>query len=73
MLNRSRIRRDTGHCLRRACVCTHTWPCDHGWIEQPWTDPDTMITYERVAPCPNCRPEAYERLAGRIQRESVDA
>lgn len=74
MLNRSRNRsRDHGHCRRRGCQCTHDYPCFHGWIESPWTDPDTMITYERVMPCPVCRPEAAARLATTIERTSRDA
>lgn len=52
--------RDATHCYRKACRCTHTDGCDHGWID---LDPITNhgVTYERVAPCPVCRPEAAAR------------
>lgn len=47
-------------CHRPACRCTHTEPCDRGWLELP---PITRngIAYERVAACPICRPEAAAR------------
>lgn len=56
-------RRETTHCQRKGCTCTHTEDCDHGWIQQPaYTDPVTQQTYAPVRPCPACRPEHYQRL-----------
>lgn len=48
-------------CRREGCRCTHTAPCDRGWIDLP---PVTVhqVDYDRVAPCPVCRPEAATRL-----------
>lgn len=36
-------------CPFRDCTCTHTAPCDRGWIDN---DDGTS-----VRPCPTCRPE----------------
>lgn len=56
-------KRDTGHCGRRGCTCTHTEGCDHGWLDTtPYTDEVTKQTYAPVEPCPVCRPEAVERM-----------
>lgn len=58
--------------MRQGCLCTHTDPCDMGWIEaEPFVR--HQVTYQRVAPCPICRPEAADRLARRLERESRDA
>lgn len=68
------LTRDTGHCGRAACLCTHTRPCDHGWLDSPdYTNPQTAITYEQVAPCPVCRPDAHDKLAARLRGESRNA
>lgn len=58
-----------GHCRRRGCPCTHTDGCDYGWVPMPPRE-QHGITYEQVAPCPVCRPDAADRLAQRIERES---
>lgn len=47
----------TGHCLRKGCRCTHTLPCDRGWLDLPDTT-HHGVPIQRVAPCPVCRPEA---------------
>jgi hypothetical protein len=49
-------------CPRDTCRCTHTAPCDRGWVELP---PRTVHGhyYQRVTPCPMCRPEAHDRYA----------
>lgn len=66
--------RDSGHCGRAGCRCTHTAGCDHGWLDdQPWTNPETGITYEQVSPCPICRPDAADRLAQQLRGESRNA
>lgn len=55
-------RRDTGHCGRAGCPCTHTEGCDHGWIElPPTTNPETGITYDRVTHCPICHAVAVDK------------
>lgn len=55
-------RRETLHCGRLACRCTHTDGCEYGWIEgTPYTDDVTLQTYRPVEPCPVCRPEATAR------------
>lgn len=59
------------HCRRRGCLCTHTHPCDVGWIEMEPRQHNGQ-SYERVAPCPQCRPEAADRLAASIVRSSRD-
>lgn len=57
------------HCYRAGCRCTHTAPCDRGWIEvEPHVNHG--VTYERVAPCPVCRPEAAARLDNAARRAS---
>lgn len=49
------------HCRRSNCRCTHTYPCDHGWIEAP-TAARNGQTYNRTVPCPVCRPELTARI-----------
>jgi hypothetical protein len=60
---------DRRHCRRRGCLCTHTAPCDAGWLD---VDPMVRhgVTYQKVAPCPVCRPEAADRLAVTLQLTS---
>jgi hypothetical protein len=66
--------RDSGHCGRAGCRCTHTAPCDHGWLDSPpLHNPDTGIEYEQVAPCTICRPDAADRLAAQLRGESRPA
>lgn len=66
--------RDTGHCGRTSCPCTHTAPCDHGWLDSPaYHNPQTGETYETVAPCAICRPDAHDKLAARLRGESRPA
>lgn len=55
-------RPDLPHCRREKCRCTHTLPCDRGWIEAPDIPHHNGLTYTRVVPCPTCRPEATERI-----------
>lgn len=50
-----------GHCYRKGCLCTHTEPCDRGWMDLPELTVHGY-PYQRVAPCPTCRPEAALRL-----------
>jgi MoaA/NifB/PqqE/SkfB family radical SAM enzyme len=45
---------DTGKCPFRECQCTHTAPCDRGWIEN---------SNGTVRPCPTCRPEQARIVA----------
>lgn len=54
----------TGNCHREGCLCTHTDPCDYGWIPMPPIVRGS-ITYERVGPCPTCRPELALRADSR--------
>lgn len=61
--------RDTGHCRRRGCMCTHDHPCEYGWLTMPALDHNGE-TYDRVAPCPICRPAAATRLAEELERTS---
>lgn len=60
---------DRRHCRQRGCLCTHTAPCDAGWVE---LEPRVThgVTYERVAPCPICRPNAAAKLAAETERTS---
>lgn len=46
-----------GKCPFRGCPCTHTDPCDRGWIDGGGT----------IRACPTCRPEQ-----ARIVREAPD-
>lgn len=69
-----RPRQDSRHCGRDTCLCTHTESCDRGWIElPPWRNPETGLSYDRVAPCPVCRHQAADRIAQRLERTSRDA
>lgn len=66
--------RDAGHCGRTGCRCTHTPPCDHGWIDAPdRVNHETGMVYEQVAPCPVCRPDAADRMAAELKGTSRDA
>lgn len=47
-------------CTVRGCQCTHTGECDRGWVDYPATVRHG-ITYQRVAPCAVCRPDAFTR------------
>jgi hypothetical protein len=63
---------DRRHCRRDGCLCTHGAPCDAGWLDVPPTTKHG-VTYERVAPCPVCRPEAADRIAADLARTSRGA
>lgn len=55
-----------GHCYRSGCICTHTAPCEYGWIWVEYYDEikikkgDRLIVKserrEGVTPCPTCDP-----------------
>jgi hypothetical protein len=63
---------DRRHCRREGCLCTHTAPCDAGWLDvTPFTRHG--VTYHRVAPCPICRHEAADRIAANLARTSRGA
>lgn len=65
------LTRDAGHCGIAHCRCTHTDPCDHGWIAGlPRIDQRTGISYEQVEPCPICRTDAADRWAAKLRGES---
>lgn len=57
------------HCRLEGCLCTHTDPCDHGWVDMPEQTVHGIV-YRAVAPCPICRPEAAGRLAASLERTS---
>ncbi|HEY5990451.1 MAG TPA: hypothetical protein VIV12_29290 [Streptosporangiaceae bacterium] len=38
-------------CGNPICQCTHTAPCDHGWVDAE----------AGVSPCPTCKPERLSR------------
>lgn len=70
-VKRKRPTLDSRHCGREFCPCTHTAPCHRGWLPAPdRVNPNTGMAYEQVAPCPVCRPDAADRLADRLRRES---
>lgn len=57
---------DSNHCGRAGCTCLHVY-CDRGWSESsprkvPVTGKDTPAVYDRVQPCPGCKPEAYDAM-----------
>lgn len=65
-------------CGKYPCPCTHTHPCDRGWIWLTWTDirettlPDGTIKqhkteYDGVRHCPICRPERAAQLQAGIK------
>lgn len=56
-------------CGRSDCLCTHTAPCERGWLPMPPLHHNGQ-DYERVAPCPVCRPNAAGRLAVTTERTS---
>lgn len=55
------------HCYRSGCICTHTAPCEHGWIWVEYYEDkvtkhngQTKVVaekFEGVRPCPTCDPE----------------
>lgn len=55
------------HCYKTGCICTHTAPCEHGWIWVVYYEDkvtkhngQTKVRSERfegVRPCPTCDPE----------------
>lgn len=55
------------HCYKSGCICTHTAPCEHGWIWVEYYEDkitkykgQTKVTsekFEGVVPCPTCDPE----------------
>lgn len=61
----------TPPCGRRDCRCTHTQPCERGWLTMPPVVAQG-VTYERVAPCPVCRPEAATRYEAQLRASSKD-
>lgn len=46
------------HCGRPSCQCTHTAPCDHGWIDAA---PPGATSLAGAAPCPTCKPGRQQR------------
>jgi hypothetical protein len=58
------------HCHRTGCICTHTEPCEYGWIWVEYyeevtrrTSSGTKVTSQKregVIPCPTCDPERAE-------------
>lgn len=57
-------------CTRGDCYCTHTSPCVAGWLDDvPLRH--NGLTYPRVVPCPQCRPDAYARYVVRIEATST--
>lgn len=58
------------HCRQAGCYCTHTSPCQAGWLD---IEPSHQNghTYQRVVPCPQCRPDAYARYVVRIETTST--
>jgi hypothetical protein len=57
------------NCNRKLCRCTHTLPCVAGWLDLPALTRHG-VTYERVAPCPICRPEACWRAGQKAEAEA---
>lgn len=66
------------HCGKTGCICTHTAPCEYGWIwveyyEEKKTktkDGNTKVVserYEGVKFCPTCSPDRAS-----IQQSSRD-
>ena len=59
-----------GHCHRSGCICTHTEPCEYGWIWVEYyeevtkkTSNGTKVTSVKrqgVTPCQTCDPERAE-------------
>lgn len=62
---------NVGSCGRTDCLCTHTAPCDRGWLDMP---PEVVhqVSYERVAPCPVCRPDAARRYERHLYATSKE-
>ena len=60
----------TVECGRWGCPCTHTAPCDRGWVDlQPRVN--HAHPYQRVAPCPVCRPAAATRYEADLRASST--
>lgn len=64
-----------GHCGRPSCQCTHTAPCDHGWIDAP---PPGATSLAGAAPCPTCKPgraqqpgESRQQWQARLQEQNL--
>lgn len=62
-----RNRGDT--CGQPLCRCTHDAPCDRGWLDMPPVHANGM-DYQRVAPCPICRPGAATRYQRDLEATS---
>lgn len=58
---------NNNHCYKTGCICTHTEPCEHGWIWVEYYEEivvrindTTKVKSEKregVTPCPTCDPE----------------
>lgn len=46
------------HCGRPSCTCTHTAPCDHGYIETEGLPGSYSVA---VVHCNNCHPDRRQR------------
>lgn len=60
---------DGRHCRQPNCYCTHTAPCDAGWMTDHPAEHKGR-TYDRVVPCPQCRPDAYAKYVVHIEATS---
>lgn len=63
------------HCGRPSCPCTHTAPCDHGWIEAA---PPGATSLAGASPCPTCKPgrqqqhgESRQQWHARLQEQNL--
>jgi hypothetical protein len=59
------------HCGRPSCQCTHTAPCEYGWVP-------SKTVVDSVAPCPTCKPgrqgqpgETRQQWMARLQRQDI--
>jgi hypothetical protein len=65
---------NANHCGRPSCVCTHTAPCDHGWID---TQPVGPTGRGAAVPCPTCKPgrvrpgESRAQWQARLQEQNA--
>lgn len=69
------------HCGRTGCICTHTEPCEYGWIYVEYYEDKKTITkdgntkvvserYEGVKFCPTCdRERASIQLSSSNSKE----
>jgi hypothetical protein len=69
-------------CAKDFCICTHTAPCERGWISHEIEElklvklsktevrHDTLIR-EVVRPCPSCYPEKAELFRKARNREEL--